>query len=95
MIEKARPVWFRPGLIHCRRGRDTRSTASGALTHVEQLDHLDDCGGDTGTGAEDGGGTCLVESVVILRRNDTADYHHDVLTAELLELVDDLGHEGL
>ena len=66
-----------------------------ALTHVEEFDHLDDCGGDTGTGAEDGGSTCLVEGVVILRRNNTADYHHDVLTAELLELVDDLGHEGL
>ena len=55
----------------------------GALSHVEEFDHLDDGGGDTCTGTEDGHCTGLVESVVVLRRNNAADYHHDVLASEL------------
>ena len=51
--------------------------------------------GNRGTGTEDGGNAGFVEEVVVLRGDDTTGSHHDIRTAEFLELLDDLRDEGL
>src|ERR1700690_2647648 len=41
--------------------------------------------GDDGAGTEDRGGTGRAQLVVVLRRDDAADHHHDVVPAVLGE----------
>ncbi len=51
--------------------------------------------GHAGTGAEYGGNTCLIEELVVLCGDNTTGDNHDVLAAQLLQLFDELGDEGL
>ena len=60
----------------------------------QDFQNLDGGRGNRGAGAEDGGGAVAVQFVVILVGDYAADNHDDVLAAELLELCDDLRHEG-
>ena len=58
--------------------------------------HYHFCGvGNRRAGTEDGGNAGFVEEVIILRGDDTTCRHHDIRTAEFLELLDDLRDEGL
>lgn len=65
------------------------------LLGFEELKHLDSALGNTGTGAEDGSHAGFVEEVVVLGGDHTTGSNEDILTAELLELFDNLGNEGL
>ena len=58
------------------------------LLAQQDLEDLDGSGSDRCTGAEDSGSTSLVQIVVVLMRDDTADDYHDIFTAQFLELFD-------
>ena len=62
---------------------------------VEYFEHLYCRYRNTGTGAEDCGNTGFVKEVVILSGYHTAGSDHDVFTAKLLKLLDNLRYEGL
>ncbi len=62
---------------------------------VEYFEHLNCRYRNTGTGAEDCGNTGFVKEVVILGGYHTAGSDHDVFTAELLELFDNLRNQSL
>jgi hypothetical protein len=65
------------------------------LLGQEEFHYLDSGLGDAGAGAEDGGGACLVEEIVVLGGDYTAYYYHDILAAQFLELLDNLRNQGL
>ena len=50
--------------------------------------------GNHGTRAVDAGDAGLIEEFVVLRRNDAADDHKDVIAAEFAQLVDQLRDQG-
>ena len=64
------------------------------LLHQQLHNHLGGVG-NRRTRTEDGGDTGFVEEVIVLRVDDTTGSHHDIRTAEFLELLDDLRDEGL
>src|ERR1700693_1050945 len=68
------------------------SSAAGA---AEQSEHLGRGRGDVGAGAEHRGDARVVQELVVLRGDDTADHDDDVVASLLAELRDQLGHEGL
>ena len=61
----------------------------------EEFHYLASGFGDAGAGAEDGGGSCFVEEVVVLGGDNAAYNYHDILTAQFLELLDYLRHKSL
>lgn len=69
--------------------------AAGLFGAVEDFKHADGRRGDACAGAEDGGHSRTIEVVVVLGGDDTAGGDHDVVAAKFLQLLDNLGHEGL
>ena len=65
------------------------------LLGEEEFHYLDSRFGHRGAGAEDGGGACLVEEVVVLGGDNAAYHYHDILTAQFLEFLDYLRHKSL
>ena len=48
-----------------------------------------------GARTEDSCYACLIEEVVVLRRDNTTGNHHDILATEFLQFLNHLRHEGL
>ena len=65
------------------------------LLSEEQFHDLASGLGYAGAGAEDGGGACLVEEVIVLCGDNTAHDYHDVLAAQFLEFLDYLRNQSL
>ena len=61
----------------------------------QQFQHLDGRVADDCARTEDGHSAGIVEELVVLRGNHASHGDHDVGTTQLLELGDDLRHEGL
>ena len=77
---------------------DQRGEAASLVLDVLLLKDLKDglgTGRNTSTGAVDGRAAALVEEVVITRRNDAPGEDDDILTALLLQALDELRNEGL
>ena len=66
-----------------------------ALLSEQEFHYLHGSFGYAGAGAEDGGGACLVEEIVVLGGDYTAYYYHDILAAQFLEFLDNLRNQGL
>ena len=91
-------LWRGGGIKKVPNGKDHLAPFLGGvelLLSEEQFHDLASGLGYAGAGAEDGGGACLVEEVVVLCGDNATHDYHDVLAAQFLEFLDYLRNQSL